>query len=258
VAKVKPEQTQATLQKFTDAASYATDVLNQLFGYDLEVPKIELLAEDYRNAYWDGEKIRVPAPVQDLPDITYHEVAWPFVQKAWKFQYTGQSGALVVSYTDILTSFVKQQKLHQSAADADWQIAPGAIAWITGNLSAIATDKRPLRSLKNPGTAYDDKTIGRDEQPSHMRNFVKTGDDSGGIHLNSGIPNKAFYEAAVRIGTEKAVAIWIKSLPRFSPTIDLAKAAKEIYATAKSTYGATSPEAEAVKAAWESVGLAPQ
>lgn len=257
VAKVKPAQTQSAMEKLTTAATYATNVLNKLFGYDLPVPKIELLRDDERNAYWDGEKVFIPPVVQDLPDIVYHEVAWPFVQKAWKFQYSGQSGALAMSYTDALTSFIKQTKLNQSANDADWEIAPGAIAWVSGNPAAIATDKRPLRSLKSPGSAYDDKVIGKDQQPSHIRDLVTTADDFGGMHVNSGIPNKAFYEAAISLGTDKAASIWIKSLPRFAKAIDFAMAAKEIHATAKSVYGATSTEAETVKAAWEKVGLAP-
>ena len=53
-----------------------------------------------------------------------------------------------------------------------------------------------LRSMKAPGTAYDDPVLGKDPQPAHMRNFVHTNQDNGGVHINSGIPNRAFYLAA--------------------------------------------------------------
>ena len=41
--------------------------------------------------------------------------------------------------------------------------------------------------MKNPGTAYNDSLLGKDPQPAHMKNFVKTTADSGGVHINSGI-----------------------------------------------------------------------
>ena len=47
--------------------------------------------------------------------------------------------------------------------------------------------------MKEPGTAYNDPTIGKDPQPGHMKNYVKTSSDNGGVHINSGIPNRAFY-----------------------------------------------------------------
>ena len=50
-----------------------------------------------------------------------------------------------------------------------------------------------LRSMKEPGTAYNDPTIGKDPQPGHMKNYVNTTSDNGGVHINSGIPNRAFY-----------------------------------------------------------------
>ena len=53
-----------------------------------------------------------------------------------------------------------------------------------------------LRSMRAPGTAYDDDVLGRDPQPDHLRDYVETSDDNGGVHINSGIPNHAFYLAA--------------------------------------------------------------
>jgi len=72
-----------------------------------------------------------------------------------------------------------------------------------------------IRSMKAPGTAYDDPVLGKDPQPGHMRDYVHTVEDNGGVHINSGIPNRAFYEAAVRLGgyaCEKAGLIWYKTL----------------------------------------------
>ena len=75
---------------------------------------------------------------------------------------------------------------------ADWLIGAGLFA---KKVNGVA-----LRSMKDPGTAYDDPTIGKDPQPGHMKNFVRTTSDNGGVHINSGIPNRAFYLQQWRSG----------------------------------------------------------
>ena len=54
--------------------------------------------------------------------------------------------------------------------------------------------------MKAPGTAYDDPRLGKDPQPAHMDDYVETTEDNGGVHINSGIPNHAFYLAATALG----------------------------------------------------------
>src|SRR5690606_30529038 len=86
---------------------------------------------------------------------------------------------------------------------ADWLIGAG--------LFTDAVQARALRSMAAPGTAYDDTLLGRDPQPAHMRDFVDTHEDNGGVHINSGIPNKAFQLLATRLGGpawEQAGRIW--------------------------------------------------
>ena len=60
-----------------------------------------------------------------------------------------------------------------------------------------------LRSMKAPGTAYDDPVLGKDPQPAAMAGYVQTSTDNGGVHINSGIPNHAFYLAAIAIGGQR-------------------------------------------------------
>jgi Zn-dependent metalloprotease len=61
-----------------------------------------------------------------------------------------------------------------------------------------------LRSMSNPGSAYDDPRLGKDPQPKHMSGYAQLANtqdqDNGGVHFNSGIPNHAFYLAAKAIG----------------------------------------------------------
>ena len=91
--------------------------------------------------------------------------------------------------------------------DADWVIGAG--------LFTSAVDGVGLRSMKAPGTAFDDALLGKDPQPDHMSRFVHTLDDNGGVHINSGIPNRAFVLAARAVGgtsAEGAGRIWYAAL----------------------------------------------
>ena len=94
--------------------------------------------------------------------------------------------------SDVFGSLVKQRQLNQTAADADWIIGAGLL---TSNVNGVG-----IRSMKAPGTAYDDPVLGRDPQPGHMKDYVNTSSDNGGVHINSGIPNHAFYITALELG----------------------------------------------------------
>jgi Zn-dependent metalloprotease len=81
------------------------------------------------------------------------------------------------------------------------------------------TGAMALRSMKAPGTAYNNPKIGKDRQPADMDGYVKMRNteagDNGGVHINSGIPNRAFYLASVGFGGyswEKAGKVWYAAL----------------------------------------------
>jgi Zn-dependent metalloprotease len=118
--------------------------------------------------------------------------------------------------------------------------------------------------LKAPGTAYDDPIFGgKDPQPAHMKDYVKLSNtragDNGGVHINSGIPNRAFYLAAIKLGGhawERAGKIWYDALcNRIRSNSTFKTAAKATIASAASLYGSTSVEQKAVKSAWQEVGV---
>ncbi len=118
-----------------------------------------------------------------------HELTHGVTENTAGLEYHNQSGALNESMSDVFGSLVKQWALRQTAEQADWLI--GAEIFTPG----IEADA--LRSLKAPGTAYDNEEFGRDPQPDHMSSSCPLPDteegDWGGVHINSGIPNKAFY-----------------------------------------------------------------
>jgi hypothetical protein len=215
----------------------------------------------YANAFWDGSQMvfgdgdgEIFGDFTRSVDVTGHELTHGVTQYTAALAYEGQSGALNESISDVFGSLAKQHHLGQSAAEADWLI--GAELFRPG-VSGVA-----LRSMKAPGTAYDDPRLGRDPQPAHMSSYVETEDDNGGVHLNSGIPNHAFYLLATALGGnayEKPGQIWYTTLTSgtLDPTSTFAAFAEATQRTATTLYGSTSPEATAVVTAWQSVGVLP-
>jgi hypothetical protein len=253
-ALVEARETAFTLSVSTyrERAKFATEEMGKLFSLTLPTPPIK---QDVRwdAPYWGGDAIYMPAGIEDIPDLVEFGVAWLFIGHVWKFGDEDQSEALVKSYNDVLCSIVKQARLHQTAQQADWVIAPGYLTWLEGKTQR---DHWPYRSLKAPGTAFSGLgEWGNDTQVAHYRHLVTTGSASYRAQVNSGIPNRAFYEAAMKIGTDKAGRIWVEALKRFKPDLDLPMASKTIQTVASELYGDKSPEAIAVQEAWEVVGL---
>lgn len=243
------------LEKILEDAEYAVQYLNNLFGVKFDVPKIVLKEETYRNTYSFGNEYHAPPQVQHLPDITYYHMVLFFIRRTKNFDYYRQSGALTTSYADIFTSFIKQKR-GLTPPDEDWLTVPGYGAWMSGEDIVSTEPKVPLRSLKAPGEAYTNHPVlGNDAQPNHIRDLYTGTADNGGVHINSGIPNKAFYETAIRIGSDTAKKIWYKALLKLREDSDFYDAANMTHQAAVELYGENSKEEEAVKKAWEVVGI---
>ena len=155
--------------------------------------------DHYENAFWNGRQMVFGDGDGELfnrftvsLDIIGHELAHGVTEDEAELMYLNQSGALNESVSDVFGSLVKQYLRGQTADEADWLIGEGLL---TDAVAGVA-----LRSMKEPGTAYDDPVLGDDIQPAHMDDYVRTTADNGGVHINSGIPNKAFYTAAMSLG----------------------------------------------------------
>lgn len=212
----------------------------------------------YDNAFWDGHQmvfgdgdgsifVRFTASI----DVIGHELTHAVTERTAGLVYDGQSGALNESLSDVFGSLVKQRVLGQSADQADWLIGAG--------LLAPGVQGKGLRSMSHPGTAYDDPRLGKDPQPDSMAGYIDTTSDNGGVHLNSGIPNRAFYLVATAIGGNAWQApgqIWYDTmLGPIKPDCDFATFAALTADAASARFGATSAEADAVRAAWSTVGV---
>ncbi|MFI7384842.1 M4 family metallopeptidase [Streptomyces sp. NPDC049813] len=217
--------------------------------------------EDYNNAFWNGEQmvfgdgdgeifLDFTLPV----DVIGHELTHGVTQYTANLTYFGQPGALNESVSDVFGSLIKQYTLGQTAAEADWLIGAGLLA---PRVTGVA-----LRSMKAPGTAYDDDVLGKDPQPADMAHFVRTGRDNGGVHINSGIPNHAFYLLAEALGGhawERAGQIWFDTLTSGELAQDclFADFAKATVKASQARYGA-GEEHQSVLKAWEQVGVPTQ
>jgi Zn-dependent metalloprotease len=214
----------------------------------------------YDNAFWNGQQMiygdgdgQYFQRFTICLDVIGHELTHGVTQNEAQLIYSGQPGALNESISDVFGSLVKQWSLNQTADQADWLIGAG--------LFTPAVQGKALRSMSNPGTAYDDPNIGKDPQPATMAGFVDTSEDNGGVHINSGIPNRAFFLAAKAIGGyawQKAGLIWYRTLNgALSPSADFQAMANATVTMAGSLFGQNSGEQKAVSDAWKTVGVAP-
>ncbi len=214
---------------------------------------------DYDNAFWDGSQLvfgdgdgevfdRFTKPL----DVTAHEFTHGVTQFTAGLTYQGQSGALNESVSDVFASMAKQRSLDQTADQADWLIGVGLFQ---PDVKATA-----LRSMLEPGTAYDDPRLGRDPQVGSMDAYVDTEEDSGGVHINSGIPNRAFALAARAIGGhswERTGQVWYAALTggAVTPSTDFTGFAQATVDAASRLFGDDPTVAGHVTMAWQQVGL---
>ncbi|MEU3180963.1 M4 family metallopeptidase [Streptomyces albidoflavus] len=214
--------------------------------------------KEYANAFWDGEQmvfgdgdgevfLDFTLPV----DVIGHELAHGVTQYTANLVYRGQPGALNESVSDVFGSLLKQYTLGQNAEDADWLIGADVLG--------PRVEGKALRSMKEPGTAYDDDVLGKDPQPGSMADYVETDQDNGGVHINSGIPNRAFYLVATALrgkAWERAGQIWYDVLTggKLSAQADFAAFAALTAKAAEERFG-RGEEREAVLKAWSEVGV---
>jgi Zn-dependent metalloprotease len=201
--------------------------------------------------YGDGSgHLFVEGALTRAIDVIGHEMAHGVTQHTAGLKYGGQPGALNESISDVFGSLVKQYKRGQSAEEADWLIGEGTLVPQMG---------QALRSMRDPGTAFKG-----DPQPGHMDQYVDLPNDNdprndnGGVHINSGIPNRAFFLAATEIGGrawEKAGRIWYTALTeRLRPDSDFNAAAEATVEVAGELFKDGS-EQKVVEEAWRQVGV---
>jgi len=230
---------------------------NSLDNRGMSLTSVVHYGSRYNNAFWNGYKMVYGdgdgsyfAPLSGDLDVVAHEMTHGVTSNSADLAYEYQSGALNESMSDVLGVLVQTYDKYNVANGGQWTF--NSSDWVVGD--EIYTPKvsgDALRSLANP-TLYD--------QPAHMNNYQNLPNtqagDWGGVHINSGIPNKAAYLVAQNIGCEKTAHIYYRALTvYFNSTTNFSQARLGLIQSATDLYGANSTEVQAVSNALTSVGI---
>ena len=199
------------------------------------------------NAYWNGRYVSWGdgnlyfTPLAGALDVCAHEFTHGLIDYTVQLEYQFQSGALNESFADVGGVLVD---------DEDWLLGE----------DIVVAQYFPSGAMRDMADPHNGAQAGDpDWQPAHMDEYVvlSLSEDNGGVHTNSGIPNKAAYLIATAIGREKMGAIYYRILEarylgRYAQFIDMRLAAIQ---AAEELYGGESAEAQAVRDAFAAVGL---
>ena len=216
---------------------------NSLDGRGMNIVSSVHFDKNYVNAFWNGRQMAYgdgdgvkSIEICGALDVVGHELTHGVIEFTAGLDYQNQSGALNESFADVFGTLIEFE-YQQNKAD----FLCGEDVW-TPNTPGDA-----LRSLENPGL-YN--------QPAHMNNYVNTSQDNGGVHINSGIPNKAAYLIISDIGPEKSGQIYYRALSIYlTNTSQFIDCKNALLQSATDLYGHNSPEYTAILNAFNSVGI---
>jgi Zn-dependent metalloprotease len=210
---------------------------------------------NHNNAYWNGERMiygdgdgQIFVRFTKALDVVGHELSHGVVTHTCNLVYQDEPGALNEHFADVFGVLVEQWKKKKPAKTGNWLVGEA--------IMGPGVNAKALRSFKDEKAYEDDPLLGTDPQPKHYADRYKGSEDYGGVHINSGIPNHAFYLAAQALGGNawgKAGAIWYKSLYRLKATSSFEDMVRETIGAASDLYGAS--VANEIKKAWKTVGL---
>jgi Zn-dependent metalloprotease len=215
------------------------------------------LGQRLNNAFWTGEQMcygdgdgRIFIRFTKSFDVVGHELTHGVIAHTCNLVYANEPGALNEHFADVFGSLVKQWSRRQTVKGADWLIG--------ADIMGPETSAKSLRTFK-AGKAYEnDPLLGTDPQPKHLKDKFTGSADNGGVHLNSGIANHAFYLAAMDIGGrawQHAGQIWFKTMLKLHATSDFADMVEATVETATTLFGRGSKEEKAVTKAGSASGF---
>lgn len=209
------------------------------------------------NAFWNGEQMiygdgdgRLFLSFTRSLEVVAHELTHGVTMYESNLVYENESGALNESFSDVMGAIVEQWHKKQSVNDASWLMG-----------DELFNPELGIKGIRQfmEGPAYENHPeLGTDPQRKHMNDKYTGLSDYGGVHINSGIPNLAFYRVAMELGGnswDKAGPIWyvtLRNLRRYSSFQDCADMTFQV---AVSRHGQGSREQEVVAKAWDGVGI---
>jgi Zn-dependent metalloprotease len=215
-------------------------------------------ANQFNNAFWDGDEMTfgdgdgvIFTSFARSLDVVAHELAHGVTQFTSGLIYKNESGALNEHFSDVFGTTITQWANNETPDIADWLIGD--------EIMGPQLYGEALRSMRDPGSAYDNPLLGKDPQPANYANRYTGSADNGGVHINSGIANRAFYLSASELGsTIDAARIWYHALQFLPTSSTFSQAAAQVAESARILVKAsTVPKgaAQIVRGAWRAVGV---
>ena len=207
----------------------------------------------YNNAFWNGRQMtygdgdgQIFIDFTMSNDVIGHELTHGVTQYTAGLTYADEPGALNESISDVFGSMFRQWENKQTVDKADWLIGSGIMG-----PAAQQRGYTCLRDMADPGAKHC-----LSPQPVDYKHYVPGGDP----HVNSGIPNRGFYEIAKAIGGnswEKAGKIWYAALTskKATKSMKFKAFAKLTVSAAKTLFAADASIAAAVTKGWKTVGV---
>ncbi len=251
--------TDITAKRAFDTTRAVVDYYRECFGRNSVDDKGMTLMSSihygvrYDNAFWNGTQMtygdgdgQVFTDFTKSDDVIGHELTHGVTQFTAGLDYSDEPGALNESISDAFGAMFHQWRNKQTVVEADWLIGPGVLGPL-----AIAKGYNCLRNMAEPGSKQC-----LSPQPSSYTDYVAGGDP----HVNSGIPNHAFYLAAAGVGGrswEKTGKVWYAALtsPDADPSMNFSKFAALTRSAARSLFPGDHDVYRGVDDAWTRVGI---
>ncbi|MGQ4426424.1 M4 family metallopeptidase, partial [Streptomyces violaceoruber] len=199
-------------------------------GYGGDLESHVHYGKSFKNAFWNGRFMTYGDGMLSQ-DVTGHEITHGVTERTAGLHYSFEAGALDESISDFFGEMTEYYR-------------KGSNDWLVGS---DLTASKPVRNMANP-RAY--------RQPQTMKEYVKTCEDHGGVHKNSGIPNYAFYRMATGIGRVPTAKILYHAMTQYLvPYSAFRDFYSAMVSSAVDLYGTNSIWTSAVSSILKSVGI---
>lgn len=258
-----PQISDPAVNEAYDHSGITYDFYNQVFarnsldGRGLALVSSVHVGKNLNNAFWTGQQMaygdgdgKLFTRFTKSLDVVGHELSHGVITYSADLTYQNESGALNEHYADVMGMLTRQWFTKTDAASADWLVGKDTMG--------PAATARSLRTF-TAGKAYENDTyFGTDPQPKNVRDQYRGSDDNGGVHINSGIPNHAFYRFAIELkgnAWETAGKVWYDTLLTLKPGTQFVDMVQATDKTAVALHGSGSAVQRALMMAWKAVGL---
>ena len=197
------------------------------------------------NAFWNGFAMfygngsEAFKPLARGLDVAGHEMTHGVVQNTANLEYYGESGALNESFADVFGAMIDRD---------DWLVGEDVV-----NVSAFPSGA--LRSLIDPNQGQPTNSFNTGWQPKHVNQQFTGPEDNNGVHINSGIPNHAFYQFANAVGRDKAEDVYYRALDVYLTKSSQFIDARLAVIQSAQDLGLSATEVQAARNAFDAVGI---